>query len=130
MRLFDCRACGKTKLLGPKRGRLPKLRIDCRRLNDVARYRARDMKDKAMRRALRNTDCLDCKRPMARDDSGKGMDTRLYCPSCISRREHESDERYNRKKGPEADSRSPRKTRRKESSRRISEGNPSYKVGT
>ena len=99
MRLFDCRFCGKTNLLAPKRGRLPKFCVDCRRLHDIDRMLARCEVDKARRRELRNPNCRDCDQPLTFNDSGNKMDMRFVCDACQLKTKQATDAQYRLKIG-------------------------------
>lgn len=91
----DCDATLKRAFKGS--GRPPKRCDECRKLHtkqcDLARYRARDEQAKVKRRAERNPNCLGCKQPMVRDDSGPIMDMRKYCGACITKRKRSQDSR-------------------------------------
>ena len=81
MKLLECRRCGGTIEYARKsgRGRTPWYCKICVKAIEVERIQARNIADRARRRADREPLCRDCRMPLNFDDSGPRRDMHTYC---------------------------------------------------
>ena len=95
MKLLECRRCGGTIEYARKsgRGRTPWYCKICVKTIEVERIQARNIADRAGRRADRDPLCRDCRMPLNFDDSRPRRDMHTYCAPCRTRRKRSQDGR-------------------------------------